>query len=401
MSAGKVFKSAFGGEDLFTRNLGSWLVNNHHDATLMGIEFAGIRARYLSQETIKNQATSNMMKKKRGTKKNGLSYLIYSLRTVIWLFQVVKILSINAKHPIDIIHAQDSGYTGLAAIAASKILNIPVIITLHGIRFNQIKSNPYVNQILKKITLKIEHGLDVFTLNNANVITLVSSTFKNYTEVVALQSNIVTVPVAINKDNFKFSDTKRELFRRELGIYNKSILIGYVGRLSYEKNLFTLLHSFAEASKSDSSLKLVLVGEGPLEFELRKKTQDIHIQDQVIFCGFRNDIGNVLSGIDIFVLPSYIEGTSNALLQAMMCSRPIVCSDIAGNREIVTNDKEALMINPEDGNGFTRAILLLSSDEELRSRLGHNARISAAQYDEDIVFPKFVRFYQDLCKRCG
>ena len=398
MSAGKVFKNAFGGEDLFTRNLGRWLASNQHEATLIGIEFAGIRARYLSQDTIKNQATSNITKKKSNKKKIGGGYLIYSLRTIIWLFQVVKILSINAKHPIDIIHAQDSGYTGLAAIAASKILNVPVIITLHGIRYDQIKSNPYVNKILKKITLKFEHRLDVFTLTNADIITLVSSTMEHYVERVAPKSIIETVPVAINKNNFEFSEAKRQSLRRELGIGDKSNVFGYVGRLSYEKNLFTLLGSFADAANSDSSLKLVLVGEGPLEFELRKKALELGIEDKVIFCGFRYDIGNILCGIDVFVLPSYIEGTSNALLQAMTCGRAIICTDISGNREVVTNDKEALMINPDDRNGFTKAILLLSSDDKLRSRLGHNARISAAQYQEDLIFPKFVRYYHDLCE---
>lgn len=400
LSAGKVIKSAFGGEDLFTRNLGRWLVNTHHQVTLIGIEFAGIRSRYLSKETIKNRVTSNVNKDTRSVKKISPRYLSYSLRTITWVFQVAKILLINAKHPIDIIHAQDSGYTGLSAIVASKILNIPAIITLHGIRVNHIESDPDINQILKKVSLKIEHRLDVFTLGNANFITLVSSTINNYAKVIAPQSNVLIVPVAVNKDNFTFSKAKRELLRRELGIPHKSLVIGFVGRLSYEKNLFTLLHSFADAVKSEPSLKLMVVGDGPLEYEMRKVTQNRRVKDKVLFCGFRNDIDKVLCGIDIFVLPSYIEGTSNALIQAMMCSRPIICSNISGTTEIVTNDKEALMFNPEDRNGLTGSILLLSSDEKLRSQLGHNARIRAAQYDEDLVFPRFVRIYQDLCKSC-
>lgn len=183
-----------------------------------------------------------------------------------------------------------------------------------------------------------------------------------------------------------------------MGLDNKSYVLGFVGRLSYEKNLFTLFDAFAAAVKSNSSLKLVLVGEGPLEFELKNRAGELGINDKVIFCGFRNDIGNILSSIDIFVLPSLIEGTSNALLQAMMESRAILCSNIPGNREIVTNDYEALMINPKDRDGFTNAILQLFSDEKLKNRLGRNARNTAAQYEEDVIFPKFIRFYQDLRK---
>lgn len=397
LSGGKVFKSAYGGEDLFTRSLGRWLANNRHEATLLGVEFAGTRARYLSYDAVKS-IVAPVTDKKKKSRKFGLAYLLYSLRTVIWMFQLLKILLINAKYPIDIIHAQDSGYTGLAAIAASKILKIPIIVTLHGIRYDQIKSNPYVNKILKKITLKIEHRLDVLTLRNANIITLVNSTLKDYVEPIAPKNMIVTIPVAINKENFEFSTTKRDETRKELGLDNKSNVLGFVGRLSYEKNLFTLFDSFAAAVKSDSSLKLVLVGEGPLEFELKNRAGELGINDKVIFCGFRNDIGNILSSIDIFVLPSFIEGTSNALLQAMMGSRAILCSNIPGNREIVTNDYEALMINPKDRDGFTNAILQLFSDEKLKNRLGRNARNTAAQYEEDVIFPKFIRFYQDLKK---
>jgi glycosyltransferase involved in cell wall biosynthesis len=398
LSAGKVFKTPFGGEDLLTRLLGGWLANNHHEVTLIGIEFAGIRARHITYENVKNQ-TPKIKKKKNGTKKIGLDYILYSLRTVIWFLQVLKILSINVKHPVNVIHAQDSGYTGLAAIVVGKILSVPVIISLSGIRYNQIESNPYVNEILKKIALKIEHKLDVFTLRNADLVTMVSSTMKYYVQEVAPKSIIATIPAAIKTENFEFSDAKREQLRRELGIDNKSKVIGYIGRLSYEKNLFTLLNSFADAAKFDYSLKLVLVGEGPLEFELRKKARDIHIEDKVIFCGYRDDISNILSGIDIFVLPSFIEGTSTALLQAMTCGRAIICSDISGNRELVTNNKEALLVNPNDRDGFRQAIILLSSDDTLRSRLGFNAKINANQYDEDIVLPKFLQYYQDLCKK--
>ena len=393
LSAGKVFKPPYGGEDLHTRLFGKWLANFNQEVTLIGIDFAGIRARRLTHNKISSS------KKQNNPKKIGLRYLAYSLRMLIWLLQVLKILSINATHPINLIHAQDSGYTGLAAIIAGKILNLPVIITLLGIRYIQIESNPYINDTLKKIALKFERKLDRFTLRRADFVTIVSSTMKYYVQEAAPKSTIVTIPAAIKTKNFEFSKQKRELLRRELKIENECKVLGYVGRLSYEKNLINFLNSFADALKFDCSLKLILVGEGPLEFELRKITVDLHIEEKVIFCGFRNDIGNILSGIDIFVLPSFIEGTSTALIQAMTCGRAIICSNISGNIELVTNNKDALLIDPNDRVGFRDAIILLSSDEILRSRLGSNAKINSSQYDEEIVFPKILQYYKDLSKK--
>jgi glycosyltransferase involved in cell wall biosynthesis len=245
----------------------------------------------------------------------------------------------------------------------------------------------------------MEHKLDVFALSNADLVTIVSPTMKDYVEKAAPKSIIVTIPIAIKIKNFEFSALKRELLRSELKIDGKSIIIGYVGRLSHEKNLLTLLKAFAEAVINDSSLKMVLVGKGPLEFELRKLARDMHVENKVIFCGFRDDVSNLLSSFDIFVLPSFIEGTSTALIEAMACGRAIICSDISANRKIVTNAKDALMINPNDRDGFKEAILSLSSDEKLRGRLGHNAKINAEQYDEDTIFPKFLQYYQDLLKK--
>ena len=401
LSAGKILRTPFGGEDLFSRSLGKWLAKMQKEVTLMGIEYAGMRVKHLTYLNVNsnNEPVGNIEKKKNKVKKPVLGYLFYSLRTIIWIFQVLKILAINVTKPISIIHAQDSGYTGLAAIVAGKILGIPVIITMHGIRYEQIESNPVVNKVIKKIALRIERKLDVLTLGNADLITIVSSTMKQYVQKIIAKSSVNYIPVAIKTKNFEYSEEKREMIRNELGIHKDIKIVGFVGRLSYEKNLSTLLYSFADAVNNNLSLKLVLVGEGPLEYELRKQTRDIHIDDRVIFCGFRDDIDELLSGFDIFVLPSLIEGTSHALLEAMTCGRSIICSDIPANRELVTNNKNALLFNPNDNTGLSAAIMLLSTDEMLRRKLGYNAKIVASQYDEEIVFPKFVQCYHGLCEK--
>jgi glycosyltransferase involved in cell wall biosynthesis len=398
LSSGKILKTPYGGEDVFVRLLGKWLAHVRQEVTLMGTEFAGIRVSHLTYDDVKEDVITKIRKKKNKPNKFGLNYILYSLRTVIWLPQVLRILSINVKDPIDIIHAHDSGFTGVAAIIAAKLLGLPVIITLHGLRYKEIESNPYINEILKRIALKIEHKLDVFTLKRADSVTIVSSTMRNYVEKLAPNSVIASIPVAIDTKNFEFSEVKRELLRSELRIEKNCKIIGNIGRLSYEKNLFTLLNSFADALKIDSSLKLVLVGEGPLETELRRHTSTKHIDNKVIFCGFRDDISNILSGFDIFLHCSYIETISTTLLEAMACGRAIICSDIPANSKWITSN-EAILINPNDREGFRDAMILLSSDEMLRGKLGSNAKITASKYDNDIILPKILDQYLTLSKK--
>ena len=398
LSNGKVLKTPFGGEDIFTRHLGKWLAKNHHDVTLMGIEFGGLKVRYLTYTKFEDESSASVETGKKKVK-FGHSYLLYSLRAVFWIFQVLRILSINLTHKINIIHCQDSGYTGLAAVVAGKILSVPVVLTLHGIRTKQIASYTHINEILRKIVIKFERKIDVYTLRHADIITIVNATLKYYVEELSPNSIISTIPGAIKIRDFEFSEEKREPLRKTFGIDKKAKVVGYVGRLTYEKNLFTLLNSFAEAVKKDSSLKLMLVGEGPLELELRKKTSALLLDNKVIFCGFRDDVNKLLSTFDIFVLPSFIESTSIALLEAMACGLAIICSDISANCELVTNKKNALLVDPNDPQEFTDAIRLLSSDETLRNKLGINAKIIASQYDEDIIFPIIIKHYDSLSRK--
>jgi glycosyltransferase involved in cell wall biosynthesis len=392
LTSARVFEIAYGGEGRFTMSLGNWLTRQHLDVTLMGSEFASVKAKRLSKFAVEKED-------KRKQKKIRILYppwAIYAFsRLVMSLLWVLKILSINMRYPITLIHAQDTGYAGLSAVLSGKILGIPVIISSHGTRHKSLES--IIQGRFRKVLLKIEYSLDIFTIKNANRIIVVNSSIKNYFEQIIPKKIIDVIPIPIKLMNFEFSDLNRDLIRRELQIEdNKTKVIGFIGRLSAEKNLLTLLISFANIAQDDPLIKLVLVGTGSLESQLREYVSKRNIEDKVIFCGVRYDIGRILSSFDIFVLPSYTEGLSTALLEAMASGRAIICSDIPANRELVTHNQEALLVNPYNPEELERAIQLLSNDHLLRLKLGYNAKIRAIQYDEDIVFPKILQYYQTL-----
>ena len=177
-------------------------------------------------------------------------------------------------------------------------------------------------------------------------------------------------------------------------------MIGYVGRLSPEKNLLTLLSSLVTIPKH-YDLKLVLVGAGQLENNLKDFVINNNIEDKVIFCGLRNDIRQILSALDIFVLPSHTEGLPIAMLEAMATSRAIICSNIAAHQELVEHNKEALLVDPNNHKEFKEAILLLCKNDSLRKKLGCNAKLKASQFDEELIFPKILQLYQKLLKKTG
>jgi glycosyltransferase involved in cell wall biosynthesis len=389
-----VFNISYGGEEKYTSALGYWLFNKNFDVTVLGSTLAGISCTRLSGTTSKVVEKQLNTQKPQNTKTIHPPYLIYVLsRLFLVLLWVGKLIQIHRKHPITLIHAQDTGYGGLAAIIASRIMKIPVIISSHGIRHKTIA--PSLQGRFNNLLLRLEYCLDLFTVKRANITVAVNPFIKEYYSQLT-NKDIRFIPIPIEVEKFKFSRQNREQIRKELGISESLVTIGFVGRFTPEKNFMMLIDSFARISTELPSLRLIVIGTGPLEESARNLVVEKRVQDKVVFAGVRTDVERWLSAIDIFVLPSLTEGMSTSLLEAMSCERAVVCSDIPANRALLLNNKDALLINPLQPKDFENAIMRLSKDETLRSNLSLNAKKKAASYDEDSVFPLVENCYAEL-----
>ena len=241
LKQGRILELPEQGEVNASFSLGKWLTKKNLDVSIMGCGFASVKTKHLSESLIEE-------KKDNERKKIKVLYPPY----IIWLFSrlfmsmlwILKILSMNSKKPIKLIHAQDTGYSGLAAILSGKILRKPVILTSHGIRHKTLEST--LRGKLNKLILKFEYSLDIFTVKNADYVIGISPAIKNYYEKLT-KKKIEYIPITIKVKNFEFSQTDRELIRKEFKIEKKTVLIGYVGRFFPEKNLLTLLKAFSEA----------------------------------------------------------------------------------------------------------------------------------------------------------
>ena len=112
------------------------------------------------------------------------------------------------------IHAQDTGYSGLAAVLSGKLLRIPVILSSHGIRHKTIEPN--IHGRFKKVIIKFEYNLDIFTVRNADSMMAVNPSIKNYFEqIISKKRKIDFIPVPIKLKDFEFSEVNRDLIRKE------------------------------------------------------------------------------------------------------------------------------------------------------------------------------------------
>ena len=149
----------------------------------------------------------------------------------------------------------------------------------------------------------------------------------------------------------------------------------YVGRLSSEKGVSDLLHAWVSViARATRRAKLSVIGEGPQAEELRALTANLVLGHTVEFCGYRSDIAAELAKADLFVLPSYAEGNSNAILEAMSASLPIVATRVGGASLQLGDLADRFLVPPGDREALAEAIIELIDDEALRVRIGAEMR---------------------------
>lgn len=120
---------------------------------------------------------------------------------------------------------------------------------------------------------------------------------------------------AIELSHYTFNFSKRNKYRKELGLEN-NIVIGHIGRLSPEKNHKFMFDVLEKLIQINDKYRLLLIGTGQLEKELKELVKNKNLQDYVIFLGSRNDVNYLLSAIDIFILPSLFEGLPTVAIEA-------------------------------------------------------------------------------------
>jgi glycosyltransferase involved in cell wall biosynthesis len=169
--------------------------------------------------------------------------------------------------------------------------------------------------------------------------------------------------------------------RDELCEEEDALVVGTVANLKVHKGIDVLLDAVPLVLRAEPKARFVIVGQGPLEDDLRARSSALGLNGAVRFTGFREDAARLANAFDVFVLPSLHEGLPIALLEAMSLGRPSVVTPVGGVPEVVSHREEALVVPPSDPPALAGAIVELLRDADLRARLGTNARRRAASFD--------------------
>ena len=166
-----------------------------------------------------------------------------------------------------------------------------------------------------------------------------------------------------------------------------------IGELNNNKNHKVMIEAIA---KSKRDICYVICGEGKFKKVLEKLIKKYQLEDKVQLLGYRKDIPELLKASDLFVLPSFREGLSLSLQEAMACGIPVIASNIRGNRELIDRGKGGWLLHPKDKRGLVKIIQTLEKSNLTFMGDYNSKKIEA--YDRKIMIEKMKKIYDSIDK---
>ena len=308
-------------------------------------------------------------------------------------FNVMRLVRLMRKVRPTIVHSRNWG--GIEAVLAARIARVPVAVhSEHGYELDMAAGLRLRRRLLRHAMYRM-----------ANAVGAVTHDLCRYHAAQAWWS-----PQAINvlyngvdAQEFSRQESARDSVRERLGVPKDALVVGSVGRMVPLKNFVTLLKA-AEALVPDMpSLYVILGGSGP---EL-PRLQDYAANSQqlagrVVFPGAVDRVTDLFNGMDIFVLPTLMEGMSNTLLEALAVGLPAVATRVGGNPEVVAEGVCGYLFAPQDVSGLVAHLRALLPDPELRMVLGKAARDRVLRhFSLERMLQRYRDLYIDLASRQG
>jgi glycosyltransferase involved in cell wall biosynthesis len=285
----------------------------------------------------------------------------------------------------DIVHCH-SPMGGVLARLAAKSVGVPTVIyTAHGFHF--YKGAPKINWLLY---YPIEKLLSKYT---DILITINQEDFNRANQFNT--SKVKYVPgVGVDSKKINLLTIDRDQKRKELKLPKDGLVILSVGELNKNKNHEVIIKGLAEVK--DPNIFYIVCGKGDKEDYLKELVKSLNLTDRIKFLGFRNDVIEIYSVADIFAFPSYREGLSVSLMEAMAAGLPIVCSNIRGNVDLIEDGKGGYLINPSDVDGVANALTNLNNNLDLRCDFGlYNSR-KVIEYSKENVIREMSEIYSEV-----
>lgn len=193
----------------------------------------------------------------------------------------------------------------------------------------------------------------------------------------------------------------RDAIRQRHDIQRDDVLITFVGRMEVQKNVLTLIDAFTRVASDAPKAKLAMIGDGALLSDAQDRAKALIEKGTILFTGRISNVDAYLAASDIFVLPAYAEGMSNALLEAMSFGLPSIVSAVSGNTDLVQPGRTGWIYgDPADRASLVKCLLeALALDEGARRQLGQAAKaIVEQEYQMPSIADRYIALYREVLR---
>lgn len=312
---------------------------------------------------------------------------ITAIGNIIESYRIIKQLT-NDKH-YDIVHCQSPIGGVIARLACKKARkhSTKVIYVAHGFHF--YKGASIKNWMLfYPIEKYCARYTDCLITMNQEDYCIAKHKLKKVKQI----EYIPGVGINVQEINNVNLDVVRK--RKELGIPVDSTVIVSVGELNKNKNHEVIIRALAMLNNTD--IHYLICGQGPRRDYLIRLSKELQLDQNVHILGYRKDVIEILKSSDLFAFPSKREGLSVSLMEAMAAGLPVVCSEIRGNIDLITDGEGGYVIKTNDIDRYAHAIHRISEDEELRCQMACINKSKIVKMDVNNIHSIMKRIYQRI-----
>jgi len=349
------------------KRLFSWMIPRF-DRERYNVSLVSLRKKDLSEETLESMGVD-------------IEYLHKGKFDPATLTALLKVID---RRQIDILHLHGYGATTFGRIAG-KMRGLPTILHEHA----NLTDTPWFQKIADRmlasstdIAIAVSKSTADFVINARLVPT----------------ERVKVVYLGVPLEEFSRPRTVQEMAeaRHELGATPDEFIVGTITRLHDSKGNEYLVDAAKAVLQRRPKTRFYVFGEGPLRPALEAQAKALGIADRFVFGGFTRDVAATLSAFDLSVFPSLWEGTPLTVFESLAMGKAIVATDADGLVDVLTHDRDALIVPKRNAAALASGIVTLLDSPELRSRLSVQARMTGRQYDILAFVKKMERLYDLL-----
>ncbi|HYO92035.1 MAG TPA: glycosyltransferase [Pyrinomonadaceae bacterium] len=235
-------------------------------------------------------------------------------------------------------------------------------------------------------------------------------------------SQFAVIPLGLNTSAFAGWSGRRKPMRDELGLSEKDLAVGIIGRLTEVKNHTLFLKAVARykelygVEKNGRRVSFIIIGDGHLRDKLEAEARELGLHDDVTFTGTRGDLEKLYPALDVVALTSLNEGTPLTLIEAMANARAVVATGVGGVVDLLgekrasqlaaseplgyTLRERGVLVEPNNREAFAEGLACLIEDEELRQEMGQRAlHFVESSYSKERLLKDVISLYRELLRK--